>query len=96
MREDWISIARVCTRLGLVTEAQIRRLRASRWARTTLLPQPDTRGRTRATWCVRAEDVPLWLATVCTARARRDLRERIEAYQRDARDLLAAAAAVRG
>lgn len=79
----------LCVALGLDESAQRQRLRRAPWAVAVLTTAPGADGKQYEQFCLSAETVPMWLATVQTSRIKPELRQKIERYQRECARVLA-------
>lgn len=87
----WVVLKRACEALGIDPNAQGQRLRdpeRSPWATTCLTHAVADDGRSRELLCLDIESLPMWLATIDTARVRPDLRAKLATYQRECAQVL--------
>lgn len=84
----WAAISRMCTTLGLESQAQTRKLREKPWAGVALIATPSNGGMQSA-WCIPLRALPMWLATIEASRVKPELREKLELYQKEAAEVLA-------
>ncbi|HEX5691431.1 MAG TPA: phage antirepressor N-terminal domain-containing protein [Roseiflexaceae bacterium] len=82
--ETYVPIARLCEQIGLDRAAQERRVRAhavlAAGSRTLAVEHGNG---TRPALCLRADLVPLWLASIDAANVTEEARARLELYQRE-------------
>jgi hypothetical protein len=79
-----------CEALGLDPDAQAARLKRQPWACTSITKVHDASGREQEMFCVSLKTVPLWLATIETSRCALEVRPKLERYQLECADVLAA------
>jgi hypothetical protein len=87
--EYWVVLRRMTNMLGLDFSSQLRRLREAHWAGVVVITTPDSRGHAQDMTCIRAKDVPMWLAGIQTSRVSDEARPMLEKLQDRARDVLA-------
>ena len=87
----YVSIKRVCEHLGVAYQSQHAKLRAESWACVTMIVMHDTTGRSQETACVNIKHLPMWLATLQVKRVKPEIREKLQWYKEQARDVLAKA-----
>jgi hypothetical protein len=73
-RDVWVSIRRICESLGIDNKAQHRRLGSKPWARVALKATHDATGREQDILCLHLDSLPMWLATIETARVGEEAR----------------------
>ncbi|MFL5804281.1 MAG: phage antirepressor N-terminal domain-containing protein [Roseiflexaceae bacterium] len=82
--ETYVPIAQLCERIGLDRAAQERRVRAhavlASGARTLMVESENSRARAL---CLRADLIPLWLASVDSSSVAEPDRARLELFQRE-------------
>jgi len=85
----WVSVRRVCEVLGLHVVRQRRKLKGKVWARGAFKASPSAGG-DQSTFCIHLDSLPMWLATIEPSRVGEGARTKLERYQVEARDVLAA------
>jgi hypothetical protein len=90
-RGIWAGVTSMCEGLGLESQAQLRRLHRSPWAKVAMTAILAQDGRTREVPALHLSSVPMWLATVQVSRVRPELREKLARYQCEAAEVLARA-----
>lgn len=85
----WVPVRRVCETLGLNPDGQRVKLAEKPWACTEMIYVHDLSGRPQATFCVRLDSLPMWLATIDHARVDSSVVHRLIAFQREAHEALA-------
>ncbi len=86
----WVGIRRVCDNLGLAHQPQFKKLQSKAWATVTLRVTVADDGKTREVACIPLKAVPLWLATVDVRNVKEGIRAKLEKYQKECADVLAA------
>lgn len=86
----YVSIAQMCTALGIDTQAQTRRIRrqgilADGFQGVANLATPGGR---QTAYMLRVDLVPLWLSGIRTASVSEDVRPKLERFQREAAKIL--------
>lgn len=90
--KPYVVVKRVCEVLGVGFKSQHEKLTSISWGKTgiRLIRIPDPKGVLQATLCIRADRVPMWLATMDPVRMRDPVKRAIlERYQEEAADVLA-------
>jgi len=85
----WVSVKRVCENLGIADQVQARKLKAKRWATTTLVVAVAEDGKNRESFCLALDSVPMWLSGIDERKVAPELRDKLVAYQCECRDALA-------
>lgn len=88
-RGVWVPLRRLCENLGISPDAQRVKLEAKAWSNTAMIAVLDSVGRKFEMCCLHLECLPIWLATIETSRTRKDLRPKLELYQKEAAKVLA-------
>lgn len=83
-------LKRLCEALGLDADSQARKLKKKHWACTVTMTVHDTTGRNQDALCLSLKSVPMWLATIDASRVANHARAKLDVYQRDCADVLAA------
>ncbi len=85
----WLAVKSACEALGVDYSAQRQRLDRQAWATVGVIPSVGTDGRKREMFCLRADRVAMWLATIDTSRLANDAaREKLELWQCQAAEVL--------
>lgn len=86
-----VSVRHVCKALGLDLKRQLQKLRDSRWAVVGTMPTTAADGKIYQQAVLRLEHLPMWLVKIEPRRVKEEFREKLELYQDQARNVLAAA-----
>mgnify|MGYP001589656325 CR=1 FL=1 len=81
----WLSVRRICDALGLANGRQQKKLRGKPWAMVALVKAVADDGRVRELFCIDVDSLPLWMAGIEARRVHVGLREKLRAYQIEAR-----------
>jgi len=84
-----VSVRRICESLGIDLTTQLKKLRASSWARMGIMPTPDERGHVQEQFLLDLNSVPMWLATINVGKVGPEIRPKLELFQVECRDALA-------
>ena len=86
--KPFVAVRPICERLGLAWQTQHRKLTApdAHWSVTMMVTETAAGSREALTLAVM--DVPLWLATIQPGRVKPELRETLERYQREVKQVL--------
>ena len=85
----WVSLRRMCESLGIAMPRQMRKLKEKPWANVAMKAMLDTAGRKFEVVCLHLDSVPMWLATIEASRVKKEIRPKLELYQREAARVLA-------
>ena len=86
----WASVRRLCENIKLDFGSQLKRLKRQRWATVVIMTTVADDGKTRQTAMIRADKIPMWLATIDLARIKdKAIRDKIAIYQDEAAEVLA-------
>lgn len=92
LRKDgigWVCVKPLCSVLGLDVRSQQRRITRAPWAEKVTLDFAGADGKTYKMFCLRADKVAMWLATIDTARVKdAAAKKTIIAYQCNAAEAL--------
>ena len=77
-----------CDRLGLAVQPQLAKLRGKPWATITMIVTVAGDGRHREMACIPLRALPMWLALINHLKVASRVRPMLEAYQREAADVL--------
>ena len=89
-RRLWVVVRRVCEALGPDESGQRQKLQKAAWAVTELISATGPDGKRYESFCIELDSLPMWLATIHASRVAPHVRPKLERYQREARDVLAA------
>lgn len=85
----WMVLKPACSALQIDDEAQRKRLERARWATACIIQAVGADGKLRQMYCLRADRVGMWLATLDASRIKDEARrERLELWQCEAADAL--------
>jgi hypothetical protein len=85
----WLVLKPACEALGVDARGQQQRLERTPWATACVMHAVGADGKRREMYCLRADRVAMWLATIDTARiADPEARQRLELWQCHAADAL--------
>lgn len=87
---QWAALKPMCDSLGISLPAQLRKLERRSWATVAQRATVAGDGRTRDMTLIDADTIPMWLATIDENRVADEAKPKLIAYQREARDALAA------
>lgn len=85
-----VSIRRVCEVLEVDFSSQLAKLKKHRWAVMVMIPITGPDGKTYETACVDLRTLSMWLATITASKVKEAAREKLERYQAEAADVIAA------
>jgi hypothetical protein len=85
----WLVLKPACEQLGIGVRGQQQRLQQSAWAVACVTHATGADGKRYEMYCLRADRVAMWLATISAKRVRPELRERLIQWQCEAADVLA-------
>jgi hypothetical protein len=88
-RGVWVPIKRVCEALGIDNAAQQIKLKGKAWATVAIIPTVADDGKDRELFCIHVDSLPMWLATIETAKVKPTARKKLERYQCEAAKALA-------
>jgi len=71
--EGWTVVKRACENVGLDEEPQRKKLRAAKWAVTSVMEATGPDGKTYKMFCLHVDSVPMWLATIQASRVAEQL-----------------------
>lgn len=86
----WVVARRVCDALGLNADGQRVKLLGKTWACTEMISVVDGAGRSRPTFCVSLNTLPMWLAGIDAGKVDDAVAKKLWRFQTEARDVLAA------
>ncbi len=86
----WVNFRRVCDNLGVNYESQLKKLKDKTWATMALNAMVADDGKTREIVCIERKSLPMWLATIEPSRVKEAVRKKLEKYQKECADVLAA------
>lgn len=86
----FVSIRRVCEALGINEWSQQRKLQDAKWASTVNMTVVDPTGRSREQTMLPLDSVPMWLSRINSAKVAPGVRDKLDLYQIECRDVLAA------
>lgn len=84
-----IPLRRLCDLLGVDVDTQAKKLRASSWATTVIMPVVAEDGKLRDVLCIHRRSIALWAASINANKVAPDLRPKLVAYQIECADILA-------
>lgn len=84
-----VVIKRICDNFGLSFPAQFRKLKQAAWARVAEIAIRDSAGRSQMTCVLDLDCLPMWMVTIKPGKVAPENREKLVAYQAEARDVLA-------
>lgn len=82
-----VVVRRVCEHLGIDLESQRKKLKTKAWAGAVIITAPSGGGSQEA-FCLPLRAFPMWLASITPSKVRPEIRPTLEAYQREAADVL--------
>jgi hypothetical protein len=85
----YVVLRRACEVLGLDPSGQRQKLQGQPWATAETISAVAEDGKTRELFCLHADSVPMWLATLDASRCAPGARDRIVRFQREAARVLA-------
>lgn len=88
-RGVWVPLRRPCGALGLAPNNQIEKLKGKPWAVGTMIISHDDSGRRQEMYALHLDSLPMWLATINPSRVRKEVRPKLELYQKEAARTLA-------
>jgi hypothetical protein len=89
----FVSVRRICEHLGVTFSTQRTKLNKASWAQggVFIMNTPDARGHAQDAMMLAIDCLPMWMATIQVGRVSEHLRSKLEWYQNQAKDVLAAA-----
>lgn len=84
-----VSVRHVCDSLGINTETQTRKLKGCKWATTVEMTVVAGDGKMRETTMIDHESLPMWMMTIRPNKVSLEVREKLEHYQLEAKQVLA-------
>lgn len=80
----WVAITPVCAALGIDSKSQRAKLQTKTWVSGALITsQLPGSTQSREVYCIDLDSLPMWLATIEPSRVRKDLRPKLEDFQRE-------------
>lgn len=81
--EGYLALRPACDDLGLDFTAQFRRVKRQPWATVAIMTAVAADGKEREVFCLHADSVPMWLATIQASRVKPERRELLVTYQKE-------------
>lgn len=81
--EGYLVLRAACEDLGIDPDSQRKRLVRQAWATTVVMTSVAADAKQREVFCLHADSVPMWLATIQASRVRSDRRELLVIYQKE-------------
>lgn len=85
-----MSVRRVCEALDIDLNRQIQKLRGKKWATVDTVSTVAEDGKIREQVVIPLKSLPMWMATIEPRRVHPDVRAKLERYQQQVHDVLAA------
>lgn len=87
--ERWVALRRACDALGIDAEGQRQKVLRLDWARTLTVKARDASGREQELFCLHADSVPMWLATLVPSLLAPEVQDKVRYWQKGAAKALA-------
>lgn len=85
----WVPLKRPCESVGVAPNGQIEKLKAKAWAVGKMILSTASDGKSYEMYALRLDCLPMWLATIDASRVKKELRAKLELYQKEAAHVLA-------